>query len=502
MNHNDFMSVAENFGIGSGLSIFYLGAPDQLGSHLLDAAKRLARFLKNAAPELGHRKCLEVVARGVGFPNWHAFQTLCHHFVEHYALPAVGKRPPVNSDIFEPLICALPLLVRIGEDLPPDTNSIAALEGLGQRLAIALEKQLPNVMDVIARLYGADTWSLLCNRKPEDGKAPLYVFKTNNAHDGEFDWSPACVALVVEMDELWQNYDHLSKEKQMEALRYVKAIVKKRPDFLEGCLALATITELDGDHKKSGPILEAAISQADRLIPSSYSGEISWYWMNNRFYHRLLFARMRWCAKFGLLNEAIELARRQMRLNVDDNLGVRISLPALLIANGDLKAALVSMQQMRHSQDWDDGHILLVASLYHLVAGETQEGVALFLQALFVCPAIRPLILNVKVPDIDKERKKWVRLGVPDMQMMWFDYCNVCGKYADKTEVIYIKLLFHADVISAESDLAALFASERDNLRNSHGSPDQSTVRWKERIMEIAQSLARQLRINWQKQGQ
>lgn len=489
MKSTEFMSAAHRLGIDSDQSSLFLVAPDQLGICLLDAAKRLARFLKNIVPDLGHRKRLEVVAQGAGFPNWHAFQTLCQHVVEHNGRDAHGLINLVDVSVFEPFIPALPLLITIRTDTAPDPDQVFGLEALGRRLAVALTQPTSSVLDILAKLYGADTWRLLCERKPEDSTAPLYVFSVYQG-SGVFRWSPACAALVEEMDDLWQGYDGRSKTDQSKARRHIKAIVKKRPDFLEGCLALAEITDLGGAPQDAGPILDQAIKRADLLIPAKFKGEISWYDMDNRFYHRLLFARMRWCATHGLMQDAIDLAQRQLRLNKDDNLGVRISLPALLAAKGDHNAAKIELRRISHPDVGQDGHILLVRSLCHLAAGDFEEGKMLFLRALFEFPAIRPLILEREVPDIRGASGTWHRGVIPDVKMLWFDYCNVYERYPTQTEDVFVRLLLHPAVISAEKELAAAYATGRADLMKPGGNRGLPMAKWEDRVLEASQSLA------------
>lgn len=489
MNSTEFMAAAQRVGVGSHLSATFLIAPDHLGKRLLDAAKRLARFLKDSAPDLGHRKRLEAVAQGAGFPNWHAFQTLCQHFVEHYAPPDRGSRRRAAADVFEPFIPALPLLIAIGADNSPDADQIAGVEALGRRLAVALGQPLPVILDSLAKLYNADTWSLLCKRRPEDSAAPLYVFTAVDG-GGEFQWSPACAALVEELDALWQGYDDLPKAAQTKARRYVETITKKRPDFLEGSLAFASIMALDGEPAKTGPILAEAIQRANQLIPTQFKGEISWYYLNNRFYHRLLFAHMRWCAEFGSMELAIELAQRQLRLNKDDNLGVRISLPALLAANGEYAKAKVALERISKPDDAQDGHILLVRSLCLLVAGDTEEGKALFLRALFAFPALRPLILERSLPDIRSRDRKWHRGCIPDVEMLWFDYCNVCEGNPAKTEEVFVRLLQQPAVLTAEKELEALFGQASADRQKPDETGKTLLSDWEAATLETSTRLA------------
>lgn len=483
MTDIEFMLAAQKVGVDNYLSSLFLVAPSQLGQRMLEAAKRLARFLKYAEPTLGHRKKLEVVAQSAGFPNWHAFHALCQNLIDDYAEPGSGRR----GVAFAPFVPALPLLIIIGDETPPLPEETTGLESLGGRLAIALGQPVPKMLDVLAKFHGADTWRVLCDRKPEDSTGPLYVFRANQ-ESGQFHWSPACTAMVEGMDELWQDYDRLSKPKQTKARQYVAQLVRKRPDFLEGRLALATMTSLDGAPEKEGPILAQAIKDADRLIPPKFDGEICWGHLSNRFYHRLLFAHMRWCATFGSMEEAIALAQRQLRLNHSDNLGVRISLPAFLAASGDHDAAKVALRRISDPEVAQDGHILLVRSLCHLLAGEMEEGKELFLRALFKFPALRPLILEHEAPDVYGQSKKWLRGCLPDLEMVWFDYCTACNDNEEHTEEVFVRILLNPAVIAVEEELASLYVRARASPSN--GSRPHPIQQWADAVEQAAISLA------------
>ena len=134
MTEIEFMLAAQKVGVDNYLSSLFLVAPSQLGERMLEAAKRLARFLKYAEPTLGHRKKLEVVAQSAGFPNWHAFHALCQNLIDDYAEPGSGRR----GVAFAPFVPALPLLIIIGDETPPLPEETTGLESLGGRLAIAL----------------------------------------------------------------------------------------------------------------------------------------------------------------------------------------------------------------------------------------------------------------------------------------------------------------------------------------------------------------------------
>jgi len=211
----------------------------------------------------------------------------------------------------------------------------------------------------LAMLQGADSWEVLTKRKPEESKKPLYTFHYDR-HRGTFEWSDACVVLVEKMDSMWQNYEDIPQENQELAAELITNKVAKRPDFLEGCLALATIQKIEGRLEKARESYREGIKRAEALIPKEYKGPIDWLYTENRFYHRLLYNYMLWCAEYGKIVSAIKLARKQLRLNPGDNLGVHISLPIMLAADGQHASAERAMRRLLHPDHGRDGHVLLV----------------------------------------------------------------------------------------------------------------------------------------------
>ena len=493
-NAMDFMSAASAVGVGD--PALFVVAPDIMVQRLLDAAKRHARFLEDQFPSIGHRKMLEHVAKAASFPDWHAFQTLTTSILERYG-PPHGSRTNAPGTLFEPFVPALPLLIQVAPDLSPNLKQMEGIESLVQRLSDSLgNPPAIKIKNVMAKLNGSDTWDLLLERKAENSTKPLYKFCIDGDR-GVFAWTPACADLVEQMDALWQRYSDRPASEKKRARLYIESIVAKRPDFLEGWLALATIEELDGHDEIVGAIYEKAIQRADALIPAEFKGTLSWLDMDNRFYHRLLYGHMRWNIRHAKFTKAVKLARRQLKLNPEDNLGVRIDLPLLLAVEGKTSSAAVAMRRLTNGDESLDGHILLILSLCHLLSGDTTKGQALFLNALFELPALRPLMQEQRIPDMHDISWRWHRGVIPDLETLWFQFETVVIWRPDAcVETMFAKILQHPEVQKAELLSASKFAQTRASR------PESNTTRltasaWRQQAQELSLDLAGRLGAQW-----
>jgi len=436
--------------------------PDILVAQLMDAAKRHARFLEAEFPRIGHRNMLEIVAKAAGFPNWHAFQTLLDKVAVEYAPPAGGNGETAPSELFEPFVSALPLLVSVGSDIAPTTQELAGLTGLVVRLSRHLGDQR-KIETVIAKLNSADTWHDLLARKPEESPEPLYEFHVHEDGYSRFDWSDACATLVEELDDLWQHYEERSKPDQAKARRYVASVLKKRPDFLEGWLAQGTMEMLEGRDENAGPAFKEGVDRALALIPKGFKGEISWLHLDNRPYHRLLYNYMHWHVRRGNTAAAIKLARTQLRQNPNDNLGVRFDLPLFLAIAEEGDAALKAMARIQKDGERDDGHLLLILAICSLLLGDIKGGQVYFLRAFFDLPALRPLLLTDQLPDDFVQGRRLHHGVIPDFDMLWFHYeaARFWRKDID-FDSMFKAMLQDAEVISAECETHARYQKSVD----------------------------------------
>lgn len=103
-------------------------------------------------------------------------------------------------------------------------------------------------------------------------------------------------------------------------------------------------------HTAKDPVATATVGywvkQAEALVPKGFKGTVPWGHVDNRFYHRLLWLQMRIGSEWNDLPLATRAARKQLRLNPRDNLGVREVLPGLLLRQGQVDAARRSLKHL------------------------------------------------------------------------------------------------------------------------------------------------------------
>lgn len=467
----DFMNAAREVGCAD-YTPTWLTSPEVLGKALLSQAKRYARFLEDLKPAIGHRKALESIAKSAGMPNWHTLQTLSQGLIDDFDPEFHWPRPESAAERCNKLIPALSLLSDAREACPPKAEEKHGMERFASRLAEHAQISVHQALDLAAKMNGSDSWDALLKRQPEDSKAPLYRFFVEEGvfgRGGRFVWSQACIGLVERQDALFQGYSDRKPAKQRECADLVARITTARPDFLEGLLAKAEILYRKTDvatYRAAGEIYADAIKQADAMIPKDFKGEISWLFTDNRFYHRLLYGHMMWHSVCGSLKKSIALARKQLKRNPSDNLGVRIELAALLCADGQYEAASKAATKMADAA-YSDGQIALVRSMCSILNDQPAAGLSEFLRALFELPYLRDVVkdsfeLNYSFDSPDK------RLVLPDMGTVARQF-SVVTLLHPSLLALYSRLLDQPEVFAEEARLGTLFRDERAQNRGKPG---------------------------------
>ena len=418
--------------------------PALLGGRVVDASKPLARLLEQQVPNLKHSAALEVVAKAVGFQHWHELNTHAQQLIEDF--PPDQARPSYELALtrLAPFQRALALFVHVPDAMPPAHEHRAILESTADALSDnGIERTL--ALRALARMQRADSWNELLARLPIDHPKPLYSFALPRTEQegGHFDWSLACGELVKEQDALYQGYDDRPASEQRQLEVWVRQTLDRRPDFLEAYLALGTVFEArDETYREAGPVYAQAITRAEALIPKGFKGQGPWIWIENRFYHRLLYAHMSWYAWTGQYPKAVALARKQLRRNKDDNLGIRCLLPSLLVAAGRPdEAHSFAERRLRKDADHDAGY-LLALSVGGAAVGDHRAAKRDFLNALVSWPPLRLL---------------------PDAQQSHFAY-QISSEGAP-IERLFKRWLAAPAVIEAETELKRLWESAWPDVR-------------------------------------
>lgn len=321
--------------------------PAELAGLLGERIKLAAKYLGKTAA-IQHSAALEAVAQAVRFPNWHQ---LSAHLGRATAAADDGRLPATWADA---LSGALLLLAEAQPEIAMPEAQIQAYERFAQTLAMLTDTSAQDVLDgVCAGLCAGKTWTDVRARNPLKATTALYAFVMDNpdldgedeedddgkrGRAGDFDESRACSALIEELDEQWQGYDGFTKVQKRQARAWVEKALAAQPGLLEAGLALASMQHEAGE-PEAAATLDRFIKQAEALIPDGFKGLIPWGPIGNRFYHRMLWLRLRMHYESEDFKGAVRLARKQLKLNPGDNLGVRLVLPLLLLQQGDYAAA-------------------------------------------------------------------------------------------------------------------------------------------------------------------
>lgn len=457
-----FMEVAHATGIEFGSCMSFYAKPSRLATSVMSASKMLAKALVKHKLVPGHRQALEHIAKAAGYADYHALQTLCKN-----TEGAHGG----NFAVLDAFVPALPLLLSVHpKDIPSDRQQATWLRfatELGKRISAV---PLP-VLDCIAELFNEPSWQSLCQRPLLSTAEPMYSFSVSQfmfepKAKGAFYLAPGVLDLIEELTDAVAGYDEMLEAEQMEVKTYLLQLLKRRPDFMDARLVLADIVDRDNltdSSQKTGfdpmPLYLSVIGQAEALIPDDFNGTIDWSGGFNRFYLQALNGAMRGAALGGDLTMAINLAKKQLRLNPEDNQGVRFDLPALQAAAGD-EGAHAAIKRAAKGTASDDGHLAFLRSLVNCALGQDTEGIRYFGRALLFMPALRQFLLEEEMPSVQDE--VW-RHYIPDLAGLWFQLAVIEANALPWDEMPYGYLLERPVLIDLEARARVAYDRHREN---------------------------------------
>lgn len=418
--------------------------PDEQANKLRARLQEAAKLLVNAT-SLPLEQARDALAHGLRFASWKALTA-------HLALAdgfTPGQLPVGWLDALSP---CLVFMIYPEPHVPLPETQLQAFEHLAATLSMLTDLPGQDVLEgVCAPLCADRSWHTVKNRNPLQANAPLYRFEVlqedaEGGVGGRFESSAACFALTQELDEQRQGYDRMSKAEQRQARRWVEDVLQAQPGFLEGGLALAWMQREAGEE---GALTTAKryVKQAEALIPKGFKGRILWGHLGNRFYHRLLWLVLELHHEQERCDTSVTIARKLLRLNPGDNLGVRYVLPLLLLEQGDVSAAQRTLKVLADEEG------LAASAIRAFVAFADKDTGTFRLElatALFTLPVLRAFLLNDNraLP----EGETGYRQIQPDVETFakfaWPSYCTVPG--LSKACTAFLK---EPVVLKAEEDL-------------------------------------------------
>lgn len=462
--------------------------PGRFARKLMSSAKRYARFLKDSGLVKNHNQALETVAKAAGFAHWHAFHTVTQGLIG--ASETEGRTPTPKSSIetIKTLIPAFVFLVKTQPECALSEHELAGLSKAAAQLAQACGSPIDPMLEMIARMNGADTWDKLLARLPEQATGPLYKFNVDENGNGRFAISRACFALNEQQDELLNEFHSRPLSEQREFEDQLARVLDVQPDFLEGLLAKVEVLRYKPEFRRQqGKLLNEAIRKAEDLLPKGFKGSIPWNEPPNRFYHRLLYGAMVWHSHEGHTAKAIALARRQLRLNKSDNLGVRMWLPVLLVADGQTVAADKACEKMTLGDNRKHAGIELVNAICHFANGRLQQSAESLYLAVFKYPPMRH-VLSLDWAELGQalQEPEARRTVSPDAETLVEQYVSASMRVGGLGQTFDQWLQLPA-VAHAETALAKEFHA---NWRQPNGSLDQWDAEVKNRASLLSKAAA------------
>ncbi|MCV4065596.1 hypothetical protein OD783_35545 [Pseudomonas aeruginosa] len=416
--------------------------PSPSSKALLERIKDCARMLSKAG-SIQRTKALECMAGALGFPNWH---TLNAHLNKPDSFSG-----EISNNWLDRLTHSIILMVDTAPDLALPASQIVAFRELAERLSRISGCPVDTILDkVCAGLCGASNWLSVETRSPLQTTEPLYRFEIDRIepNSGRFIESPACEQLIEELDSIYQ--DATTADEIRKARIWIEKTLVKQPGFLEAGLCLAQIhyDTNDGDLRLALSTIDRFIKQTEALIPTGYRGKILWGWVSNRFYHRMLWLRMNIYQQADWMREALKGARKQLRLNPTDNLGVRYIYPLMLLETEQYEKALKAARFPKES-----GHqVALIRSFCFYTTGNKPKFIKELTTALFDLPVLREILLDGAEEVAEEDRYRGV---IPSMDVLiqyaWPAYMSAPG-----LTKACIEFLSEPIVKQAETELARI----------------------------------------------
>lgn len=381
--------------IDIGEQVFFVQTyPEPQMLRLAERAKFAAKLLSRVA-KMQHSKALDSVAHAIRFPTWHHLSLQ----LELAKDTPNGKHPELWFNAFSGAVI---LWLEPEKEVALANVQIEAFERFGQILAMLTDIPVQTVLDdVCAGLCAGRNWAEVCARSSLKATLPLYTFvvdsKNVSADDcgGGFVESAACRALIDELDQQWQGYDQFSKQDKRSARQWVEAALASQPGFLEAGFALAAMQHEAGEAIASSTVARF-IKQSEALMPEGFRSRVVWGNTSNRFYHRLLWLQMELHHEAGDLQSALRVARKQLRLNPGDNLGIRFVVPLMLLQQQKFDTAFREADKNLQGE-WDIT-AKVIRTFCDFAAGnlvEFRHGLA---SSLISLPWLRLFLLNQSKP--------------------------------------------------------------------------------------------------------
>ncbi|MCL0089925.1 tetratricopeptide repeat protein [Dehalococcoidia bacterium] len=196
-------------------------------------------------------------------------------------------------------------------------------------------------------------------------------------------------------DTLDQGLDLLEQGNEEEAGRYFFKSIEIDPTYADGYNHLANIAWRKRDWKQAEGLYRKALEFAEPEVKGILKGEF-WGMLESRPYMRAFHGLGLTVRKQGRFEEAISIFRQMLKLNPNDNQGVRYLMGSLYHQLGNLEEA-----GRWYERNGNDPHNLYNYGLALIQQNKLEKAARILVFAIFANPYIAPMLLGDKLPKRD-----------------------------------------------------------------------------------------------------
>lgn len=231
------------------------------------------------------------------------------------------------------------------------------------------------------------------------------------------------------MEALGRGLDWLQEGDEQEAGRYFFKSIEIDPTYADGYNHLANIVWRKGDWKQAAGLYRKALECAEPEVKDIPEGGF-WGILESRPYMRALYGLGLTLWRQGRIADAISIFERMLKLNPNDNQGVRYLMGPIHHQMGDLEEAA-----NWYKRSADEPHNLYNYGLALVQQDKLEEAAKVLIFAISANPYIAPMLLGDKLP-----RKDWwhgTDLAEPEYAE---DYANEYGSWWEREEMSLVFL--------------------------------------------------------------
>ncbi|MGC9225507.1 MAG: tetratricopeptide repeat protein, partial [Terracidiphilus sp.] len=197
-------------------------------------------------------------------------------------------------------------------------------------------------------------------------------------------------------------FDAMEARSEAEARKLAKRALKLDPDCVD---ALMVMVDLDAQSPRAMMEgLQKAVAAGERSLGAKFIDENEghfWLLLETRPYMRALEALAEACRGEGIHMDAINIYEKMLRLNPNDNQGVRDPLLGLYLETGDLNAAALLLTQYK---DDASANFAWARALERFLAGDRDGAAAALKKARKANPHMELFLTAQKpLPEVPPE---------------------------------------------------------------------------------------------------